>query len=231
MTIQTIQQAIQAQAEMTRRVAEAGIRIEFGDDFSRFKGLKLATGTPAPSPVFDPSLSDLTPDNAFWVAGFADGVVVHVQAFWFNTYAVPLGDAFEPWLLPLYDRAGAPLKPAPDGVSLSPQAREIRGRVAYHGELVILPSKNGVRNRLSTYLPQIGMMAAYLMFQPDYIYGWISERMALTGMATRCGYRRIEEGALCWADAQPDANIPSTEWIAWLSRPDMEHLARMFLRG
>lgn len=213
--------------DLRHAAAARGVSLSVSEDFRAFGELsRTLAGRGSLSPMFDPAYSALDEERAFWVVGRdRAGAVVHLQAFRLDWIESSLSETFADWLVPLYRSTGDDPRPAAGGLSPSPLANRIAGRVAYHGELWIRPSAARGMIGLSDLLPRFGLIEAYLRWQPDWLYGFVSERKACRGLPIRWGYTICQPGVLCWD--QPLRDCPLVEWLAAASRADIEHLVTM----
>lgn len=218
-------------AELFRDAADKGVFIEINGDFTGFTDISdRIAERDAVTPMFDPRFSvELGEHNAFWVKGVdREGTVVHLQAFRLDRIDDSLADAMANWLVPLYRSSGHDPRAAASGLSPSPIARGIAGKVAYHGELWIKARSGKGMIGLSDLLPRLGLVMAYLKWRPDWVYGLVAGRKACSGLATRWGYTMTQPGVLCWE--RPPRDEPPTEWIVAASQADIEHMIGMQAR-
>ena len=173
-----------------------GLSVQIGTDFDEYREIllrdrpKQALGAP-----FDPDIQNLNAGNAFWLTGCdLDGDLMHTQAarlldlkhenlggYMFNRFR-----EFPP-AIPDIDLDRSRFR-------ASPGARNITGRVIYHGE-VWMSDKPGLfrGNGLSTVLARYGLLTAMQRWNPDYILGsWraLSHSKALLSVWDICTMSR-----------------------------------------
>lgn len=215
---------------MTRRVSNlvgelesAGMRIEIGDDFTRYRMLRSSAGNrPRLYPMFDVASSFVDATNGFWICGFdRDAKVIHTQA----ARLLDLGTAtLDHHLRDHRHKYITPdTTPDPDVTFYEgPQAlTSITGTVCYHGDFW-LPSQGlgGLRSQGAT-----GLLSRLLFemvshgWSPDFMFALVAKRLAAKGAHLRYGYSHCEAGR--WIG--PDKQITEEDYLIWMSRRDLAH--------
>jgi hypothetical protein len=70
-------------------------------------------------------------------------------------------------------------------------------------------------------IPLLGMLIAFIRWNPDAMWGIIKNSMATKGFVTRIGYAHMERGFFEW-DWMPQG--AEREWLALSERSDFEYL-------
>jgi hypothetical protein len=202
--------------------AHRGMTLSVEEDFEAFARIARQMPGRAPvTPMFDPRHSELRPGRAFWIKGVdASGDVVHLQA----ARVDDLGDmALIDWLESLQAFYARPMmSAAPHEVCFcaAPHAREIKGRVAYHGEVWLRDGVDGFRGfGLGGVLPRMAIAVALLRWSPDFMYGIAWPKIVQKGMARFYGYRNFQPHGAIW-NWQRTPQVLQGDLI-WLSRQEM----------
>ncbi len=200
-----------------------GITIEIGDDFERYRRLRLGQEDRGGLfPMFDIAASFIDHTNGFWIVGRnGDGSPVHTQAF----RLLDLTDMTLRQHLRMHR-----LKYITPGTSPDPDRSEytgppgldiITGRVVYQGDFWLKNGRGG-RNRqhFVPLLSRTGYDVLMQLWAPDYIFGLVPTRLAARGLAPRYGFSQIEPGV--WRG--PDNEITDEDTLCWLSAADVHDL-------
>jgi hypothetical protein len=215
---------------MTRRVSNlvsqmegAGMRIEIGDDFARYRALRNADGKRASLyPMFDVTSSYVDATNGFWICGYnQENQVVHTQA----ARMLELGDTTLKQHLDVHRHKyiTPDTTPDPDKTYYTgPQAlMKVTGKVCYHGDFW-LPSQGlgGLRSQGATGLLSRLLFEMVLhAWSPDYMFALVPKRLAAKGAHLRYGYSHCEPGR--WIG--PDKQVTEEDHLIWMSRQCMVH--------
>ncbi|MEL6452445.1 MAG: hypothetical protein AAFQ19_14405 [Pseudomonadota bacterium] len=202
-----------------------GIRLTIGSDFTEYSEI-VAEERPMQKlgAPFDPTIHNLTKDNAFWMIGRnEDGELIHTQA----ARRINLGNrSLSSYLLRQFRSFPPPLP----GVDLTrsrfratPGMHRISGTVAYHGEFWVAPEKGKYRGvGLAPVFGRTGMLEMLQRWDADWLYGFILNVVAYKGFGARIGYLHLEPSALKWVVDGRDAPIDT--FLAYNSREDLEYL-------
>lgn len=189
-------------------------------DFESFATERHRLRNEAPSPMFDPLVGRLA-GKAFWLgARNRAGEVVSLQAYRLDYVDTTLAEWAVGWMAGLYMKRHELMVPAHLEPPPHSRAARVSGKVVYHGEIWLMPNLRS-RGYFDT-LPFLGMMLAYLKWQPDAVWGLVNDQMATHGHVTRMSYPHIERSFLRWQDCP--ASIPSNEWLVLAERSDLDYL-------
>ena len=117
-------------------------------------------------------------------------------------------------------------KPNKIGKRHAPSAKRIQGKVCYGGDFVVHPDHMG-RDSGSTVF--MGFLMAALIFDADWIYGLMNEKLANSGFPNRCGFTVQEPSGTDWK--QEPAGINGRDWLVATNRKNMLHRARLIADG
>lgn len=227
-TMQTGERFVATSAEIFQKY---GITLEVGYDFEAYRAL-LMTARPehylgAP---FDPTLHEMTSENAFWIVGRNHlGEVVHTQALRLvETSGQTMGE--------FLTHRFRDFPPSIPGLDLDrsrfragPGTKRMRGRMAYHGEFWIAPGENDLRGKgVSCVLGRYGFFQAIQHWDPDHIFAFMLKAIAFKGLAERTGWMHTQPGALRWFLKGEDA--PMETFMAHMDREDLHYVLELPLQ-
>ncbi len=209
-------------SEIDSLAKSKGIKLSVRTDFDHLWELcKGLPGKPVPITFFNPELSDIGPENAFWIEGTnARGEVIHVQAArCYDLSDSSLADQIDS-LTEHYVTAEMHEQLEDLKFCQAPAAKEITGKVCYHGEIWLRGGANGYRGQgLSSSLPRLILALALAKWSPDYIWGfghsWLVER----GIPQKYGYKNVAPKGAYLAESK--FHRPIDSWIMWSSQPDL----------
>lgn len=199
-------------------LAGYGMKLETGRDFSVFKDLHQGLDKQPVMPNFDPAVSPLDTDDAFWMTGIdRDGDIVMTQcARLYDCQGITLACL-------LHDLRAFYADPARHaGADEScrvhaPVATRITGRIAYHGELWLAPTYRG--RMLSDPVSKLLMALVVLKWAPDYLFGLAQPGIVTKGVAARYGYRNMQPNGIIWTRPGKET---LREWIIWNDPDDLK---------
>lgn len=204
-------------------IKQAGIDVEIGTDFRRYRRIRRGQIETRPIyPMFDAACSYVDATNGFWIAGFdEEGELVHTQAM----RLLPLGQA----TLAEHLREHAMKYVTPGLVDDPDQAsfhvdridETIRGRVCYHGEFWLAGGARGLRGGGAiALLSRLAFELADQTWRPDYVFGFVAAKHALSGTPARHCYYHGAPGT--WRTRAD--GVFSEEWLVWMSSGDVSAL-------
>ncbi len=209
---------VSALYEQTRQLE---IRLDLSTDFEAFAAIRKAVRQEPVSPFFDPGVTQLSAAKAFWTAGFnRNNELVSLQAFRLDIIDTSLADWALGFVIGIYVKRGELIVPARMRPPKNSIAERIKGRVVYHGEIWI--SKDVKKKEAVETIPLLGMLIAFIRWNPDAMWGIIKNSMATKGFVTRIGYAHMERGFFEW-DWMPQG-AERLEWLALSERSDFEYL-------
>lgn len=210
-----------------RELENAGIRIEIGDDFAKYRAYRSKLSDRGPIyPMFDVASSYIDHTNGFWICGFqASGDLIHTQAVrLLDMSGVSLGTHLDnhrhKYITPNST-------PDPDQTFYSgPEAlQSITGKVCYQGEFWLRaqglggPRSQGATSLLSRILLEIAVAA----WNPDFAFALVPQRLAAKGAHLRYCYSHCEPGR--WVG--PDQQVTEEDYLIWM---ESKELARSLAR-
>jgi len=175
---------------------------------------------PSPTAMFNPLLAEIGADNGFWLEGVdRDGRVSHVQAVRRDELAgTTLAQELES--LRAFYRDPSLVAAGEYCRSFAPAAREITGRVCYHGEMWLRGGPGGLRGKgLSAVLPKLALAIALARWAPDFVYGFGYPALINNGVMLQYGYCHMQPRVVYWV--RPERSEPLDVWIVWLTGRDL----------
>ncbi len=228
MTLHSFQDGERFIANSLGMLARAGITLEVGYDFDVYQNIITAArpehilGLP-----FDPSVHQMSKDNAFWIVGYnAKGEVMHTQAMRMldlagNSLAEHLRRSFVDFPPPGLDIDFQRSRYRP-----GPGAGKILGKVAYHGEFWVGATPREFRNAgLSAVLGRYAFWQALEHWNPDNIIAFMQNSVVFKGFPARHGYMHTEPGTLRWFRKEDDTPIEG--FMSYMSNEDLRFILEM----
>ncbi len=211
-------------SSIERMSAEQGMTLEISNDFEEFLEVRQSQSDRVPiSAVFDPTQSDVTHHNGFWVKGVdSEGRVVHVQAARLvdlegKTLAEHLDRRRRDYVLP-----GADIDLERSDFSWSLISHKAMGCVCYHGEHWLEREYRG--QGLSSVLPRLALALMFIRWSPDYVFAFAPQKLAYRGIPIQYGYMHLAPGGVMWK--MRDTGETLNEWIMWSEPGDLDYLMR-----
>jgi hypothetical protein len=221
MSARNIFNAIMRVSGLVNELATAGVRVEVGDDFSKYRRYRTGqTDRDGMYPMFDIASSYVDSSNGFWVCGFGpNGELIHTQAVrLLDLSGVTLAEHMDTHR---HKYITPDTTPDPDLTYYSgPEALgRITGRVCYHGDFWLQPSGlGGMRSQGATSVfSRILFETMQFCWQPDYIFALVPAPLAAKGAHLRYGYSHCEPGK--WVG--PDNQTTDVDYMVWMSAADL----------
>jgi len=176
---------------------DRGARLCLRSDFDALMALneRHRDSWPRLAPIFNPELSNLRLDGAFWLEAINDQdetVATHASRF-FDWQHTTLVDELRS--MRVFYEDPAPHIAAGESVEVSaPSAPHIRGRVAYGGAVWVRPDCRG--KGLAALLPRISRAYAYSRWDNAYTWGMVEPRIHARGLIRANGPYEVEESIL-----------------------------------
>lgn len=209
-------------ADLERQILDIGISLEYRTDFGYFVRLCETLPDKAyPTAMFNPLHHDIGQKNGFWIKGTnEEGEVVHVQAVRYDDFTTTnLAHECEN-LTAFYLDPEVSAEDAEWCQSFAPVAKQITGPTCYHGEVWFRGGVGGYRAKgLSKLLPRLAMALALLKWNPNFIYGFVYDRLVSTGVMMQYGYSHTQKSVVYWH--RPSRDKPLDVWVVWMTHQDL----------
>ena len=211
-------------AGILRDLELAGIRVELGDDFTKYQSYRRWQPDRGPIyPMFDVASSYVDQSNGFWICGFdPKGDLIHTQA----VRLLDLSDTSLGTHLNIHRHKyiTPDTTPDPDLTFYSgPEALQtITGKVCYQGDFWLRasglggPRSLGATSLLSRFLLEI-MVGAW---NPSFVFAFVPKQLAAKGAHLRYGYSHCEPGR--WVG--PDQQVTDEDHLIWMGYNDLANL-------
>jgi len=203
----------------------AGIRVEIGDDFAKYKAYRARTPERGPIyPMFDVASSYVDAANGFWICGFDEtGALVHTQAVRLLDLT---GMTLDRHLSTHRHKYITPdTTPDPDKTLFKgPEALgAITGRVCYQGDFWLHGrGLGGLRSQGATsVLSRILLEITTAAWAPSFVFALVPHKLAAKGAHLRYGYTHCEPGQ--WIG--PDGQVTEEDHLIWMGANDLANLA------
>jgi hypothetical protein len=208
-------------ASMLTKAGEIGVTVTLSSDFEEFGRLRLSVRGDCVSPMFDPRISQLDSERAFWIGTFrSDGRPISLQAFRLDIVHPNLAEWALGWMAGLYIKSKELVLPSALQPPAHSRARLLKGSLVYHGEMWI--DKTFKRRDWFDVFPKLGVLLAYLKWQPHALWALTSKQFATHGYVARSGYGHQERGFLQWEWEPRGAD--NIEWLILAEREHIEFL-------
>jgi len=91
---------------------------------------------------------------------------------------------------------------------------EMKGKLVYHGSIHTIKDYRG--KRIASIGTRIIHLVAMLDWDPDYIYGFVEQKLVSKGYHYQIGYNRADPFGTIYSS--PPATIEGDDWIVWMDR-------------
>jgi hypothetical protein len=206
---------------MLAKAQELGLTIRYSSNFDELGEVRFAARGDRVSPMFDPTVSQLDDDRAFWIGAFdADGRPISLQAFRLDIVHPSLAEWALGWMAGLYIKRKELVLPSALQPPAHSRSRLLKGALVYHGEM--WTEKTFKKREWFDLFPKLGMFTAHIKWQPDALWALTGKSFATHGYVARSGYAHQERGFLQWEwEPQGADNI---EWLIIAERSHLEFL-------
>jgi len=211
----------QVVCRMLASAQEMGLIIKYSSDFDEFNRIRLQTRGDRVSPMFDPAVSQLDGGRAFWMGVFDNnGRTISMQAFRLDIVHPNLAEWALAWMAGLYIKRKELVLPSALQPPAHSRSRLLKGSLVYHGEM--WTERTFKKREWFELFPKLGMLTAYVKWQPEALWALIGKSFANHGYVTRSGYAHQERGFLQWEWEPQGAD--NVEWLIIAERSHLEFL-------
>jgi hypothetical protein len=208
-------------SQMLARAQEFGLTVRYSADFDELGQVRQRARGDRVSPMFDPSISQLDDDRAFWMGAFdADDRAISIQAFRLDIVHPNLAEWALGWMAGLYVKRQELVLPSALQPPAHSRSRLLKGSLVYHGEM--WTEKTFKKREWFELFPKLGMLTALVKWQPDALWALTGTSFAAHGYVTRSGYAHQERGFLQWEWEPQGAD--NVEWLIIADRSHLEYL-------
>lgn len=175
-------------AQTVKRFQDAGLDVTVEADLGDWVAhMRTAPGIGQIAPTYNPELSRVSPENAYWIRVRRDGVTrACIVARLFEGELVELTRSYRVW----YDRRPTLIeRPVTFAGAVG---RDIAGRFGITGGLWVHPDERG-SPLLARYLPRLCMVLSIRTFDTAWDICMVRERLVSNRFTSRVyGYTRVE---------------------------------------
>jgi hypothetical protein len=212
---------VKAIAKLLEQSKENGLELAISSDFEELQRTRHEARGDQVSPMFDPEISLLDDDRAFWLcARLASGRPIALQAFRLDIVHPNLAEWALGWMAGLYLKRKELVLPRRVDPPFNTRAQLMSGKLVYHGELWI--DRHHRNRHCFDIFPRAGMLLAYMKWLPSGLWSLVSESMATRGHMVRMGYGHLERGFFSW-EWEPNG-AEQVEWVGLADSAHLEHL-------
>jgi hypothetical protein len=206
-------------ATLVQELRKDGFIIEVDDKFDAFEEAcrDENLGKPWITPPFNPDFIDIDPMNLLWVKATSEDRIVAVEGMRFEHISVPLSKHLDQQ----YRRIFCDPTPGSGLSGHAPAVNQVTGRTAYHGDLYIHPAHR--EGGLATKLSRLLIALAVLKWDPEYIWGYITEKLVNAGYGIQIGYHHVQPAAIHWVGNIPE-NRSLTDCFVWSTKEDLNYM-------
>lgn len=101
---------------------------------------------------------------------------------------------------------------------MSPSARKMTGKIAYHGDVWV--RKDYRRKGIPRILAGIAFGLSFAMWNPDFVCALVARWLVDKGVVTQYGYSHYEEGGSILRLV--DEDILDEDWLIWLTAEELK---------
>ena len=198
---------------------DRGVRLQLHTDLRSLIDVnrQMQTYWGAPMvPIFDPSHSDLSPENAFWISGHdQNGTVVATQAARFLDLTQSSAAAELESMRLFFARPEPHLAAGARCHVDCPAASQLTGRVIYSGGGWYHPKYRGCG--LSRILPRISRALAYTQWNSDYTFSVVETVLIEKNVYRSYGYTRHSPSIRLTGSYREDLELE----LIWMPQDEM----------
>ncbi|WP_128917198.1 hypothetical protein [Bradyrhizobium nanningense] len=199
---------------------QKGIKISVGFDFEEYVSITSVLPTKGRTyPNFRPDRSPIVPGYGYWIIGVNkdDDVVLTEAARLYDLSESSFSHHLES-LKAFYGDPAIHAHPRDRCVCKAPSAKEITGRVAYHGDRWVREDFRG--QGIAKIIAGTARGVSLSMWSPDFVCGLVARRLLEKGSVY--GYAHHEPGGSILQLV--NENIVDDDWLTWLTGDELRRL-------
>ncbi|MCP3368622.1 hypothetical protein [Bradyrhizobium cajani] len=202
--------------------AQKGIKLSVGFDFDKYVAITSALPTKKPTyPNFRPDRSPIEPGQGYWMIGLDkhNDVALVEAARLYDLQDSNFASNLES-LRAFYADPAMHAHPQDRCRCTAPTAREITGKVAYHGDFWLRKDFRG--QGMPEIMAAVLRGISFAMWSPDFVVG-LAERWLLSkGVLAQYGHAHYEEGGSVLHLVEE--NIMDDDLLVWLTSEELQRL-------
>jgi len=207
-------------ASLEHDIRSRGYEIVVDNNFEEFTKTcnDPILGKPGISPPLNATYVDIDPLDMIWIqASFGDEIVA-VEGMHHECISIPLSRHVHRKYHRIF-KDGHGRDASFSGQA--PGASQLSGRLVYHGDLFI--KENHRKGGLATKLARLIITLAVLKWNPDYVWGYIAEKLVRTGYGLDIGYPHVHQDGLHW-EGEPPTGRSISDCFVWSTREDLSYM-------
>ncbi len=200
---------------------ELGVTVNVSTDFETFAKTREWVRGSKPWPYLDPKLNNFNPTNAFWIEALQNDETVFLHGFRYDYVAEDFSHWCRTWVSGLHARAGETVKIEEPSGTTSERVVNLRGGLCHQAELWVGGSGHKFKWRALDILPRLGLILAYIQWQPEAIWALVDPKDVARGGVYRAGNPHIEPDFLIWETPAPGMDY-DREALSTLTKSELE---------
>lgn len=200
---------------------QKGIKLSIGFDFHKYVSITRALPTKRPTqPSFRPDRSPIKSDEGYWLIGVdKNNEVALVEAA--RLYDLSHSNFAEHLesLKAFYADPTVHAHPQSRCICTAPSAKEIAGKVAYHGDFWLRTDFRG--QGIPKIMAAILRGASFAMWAPDFVCGLAARWLLDKGVLAQYGHAHHESGAILQL---VEEDIADDDLLVWMTGEELRNL-------
>ncbi|MDF0581964.1 hypothetical protein [Bradyrhizobium yuanmingense] len=195
---------------------QKGLKLSIGFDFREYLSITRVTPTKEPTTrFFQTDRSPISLGDGFWTLGVDKNEnVALLQAV--RIYELS-GSSLADHIDSMFRDITAPLAhPRNRWTCTAPSARNMNGKIAYHGDLWVGKEFRG--KGIPEIAARVAFGVSFAMWDPDFMCGLVAQWVVDKGVLTQEGYRHSEPGGLHLAEQDSLNNY----LLVWLTGEELK---------
>ncbi|WP_194389563.1 hypothetical protein [Bradyrhizobium sp. CCBAU 51765] len=197
--------------------AKKGIKLSIGFDFRAYVSITGTTATKEQTgSAFRPDHSPIRSGDGFWMVGVDrnDNIAVLQAVRLFDLSRSNLAEHIDSMKVD-YANPAVHADPRTTYTCLAQSARQLAGKVAYHGDAWVRSDYRG--QGMPKIMAGVAFGVSFAMWAPDYICALVAPWLLEKGVVAEYGYTHHESGGL----RMLEQNILSEYVLIWLTREEL----------
>ncbi|WFU40043.1 hypothetical protein QA640_38405 [Bradyrhizobium sp. CB82] len=199
--------------------AQKGIRLSIGFDFQKYLSITRAIPTKGPTyPNFRPDRSQIKSGEGYWIIGVDrnNEIALLEAARLYNLSHSSLAEHLQS-LKAFYSNPAIHAHPEDSCICTAPSAKQLAGKIAYHGDLWVRPDFRG--QGIPKIVSGIARGVSYAMWTPDFVCALVARWRVDKGVVAQNGYAHQEPGGSKLRLVE--YNIVDDDWLIWVNGKEL----------
>ncbi|MGY2843659.1 hypothetical protein ACVIWU_006464 [Bradyrhizobium sp. USDA 4509] len=199
--------------------AQRGIKLSMGIDFDEYVAITRATPTKKPTyPSFRPDRSPIKPGEGYWIIGVDKNseIALTDAARLFDLSQSNFAEHLQS-LKAFYANPTIDAHPGDHCICTAQSAKELKGKVAYHGDLWVRRDFRG--HGLAKIAAGIAHGLSFAMWAPDFLCSLVASFSLDKGLVSQYEMLHREPGGAILRLVEED--IADDDWLIWLTGEEL----------